>query len=117
LPTAADTWYNVAIVTGNVPTPDGGGTYSGGFENLPRFHEKWRRKKCSIRGSFIKIYDSQIAVSPWSYGGQVYKAPIRDWLFDPDLQSLGNMPPFTPNAVYFRRVTWDDNIEIPFSTQ
>ncbi len=115
LPAASETWYNMAIVTGNVPTPDGGGTYSGGFENLPRFHENWSGRTCSIRGSFIKIYDSEIAVSPWSYGGQVYTAPGRDWLYDPDLQDLANLPPFTPNAVYFRRVTWSDNVAIPFS--
>ncbi|MCA8960804.1 MAG: pilus assembly PilX N-terminal domain-containing protein [Planctomycetes bacterium] len=115
LPTASDTWFNLAIVTGNVPTPDGGGAYSGGFENLPRFHESWSGRTCSIRGSFIKTYDSEFAVSPWSYGGQVYTAPVRDWLYDPDLTDLSNLPPFTPNAVYFRRVTWDDNVAVPFS--
>ncbi|MEM7261553.1 MAG: hypothetical protein AAF488_06140 [Planctomycetota bacterium] len=115
LPAASDTWYNTAIVTGSVPTPDGGGNYSGGFENLPRFHENWSGRTASIRGSFIKIYDSEIATSPWSYGGQVYTAPARDWLYDPDLNGLGNLPPFTPNAVYFRRVTWDDNVAVPFA--
>ena len=114
LPTASDTWYNVLMVTGNTPTPDGGGTYSGGFENLPRFHESWSGKTASIRGSFIKIFESEIAVSPWRYGGNVYKAPARDWLFDPDLNDIDNMPPFTPNAVYYRRVTWDDNVPLPF---
>src|SRR5262249_53691199 len=39
LPVATNTTYNLAFVTGNVPTPNGGGNYSGGFENLPRFHE------------------------------------------------------------------------------
>lgn len=116
LPGASDTLFNLAMVTGNVPTPDGGGSYSGGFENLPRFHENWSGRTCSIRGSFIKIFESEIAVSPWSYGGQVYTAPGRDWLFDPDLNNVANMPPFTPNAVYFRRVTWDDNVPIPFES-
>lgn len=114
LPNAASTTYNVAMVTGNVPTPDGGGAYSGGFENLPRFHESWSGRTCSIRGSFIKIYDSEIATAPWAYGGQVYTAPIRDWQYDPDLNDLGNLPPFTPNAVYFRRVLWSDFVPVPF---
>ncbi|MGE3165596.1 MAG: hypothetical protein AB7O52_11865 [Planctomycetota bacterium] len=115
LPTAASTTFNVAMVTGNVPTPDGGGSYSGGFENLPRFHENWSGRTCSIRGSFIKIFDSEIATSPWAYGGQVYTAPVRDWQYDPDLNDLGNLPPFTPNAVYFRRVLWSDFVPVPFT--
>ena len=41
LPGASQTTYNFAMITGNVRTPDGGGAYSGGFENLPRFHENW----------------------------------------------------------------------------
>ena len=64
LPAASNTSYNLAIVTGKVSTPDGGGNYSGGFENLPRFHENWTGKTASIRGSFINIFDSEIAKSP-----------------------------------------------------
>ncbi len=114
LPGADNTKYNVAMVSGGVPTPDGGGSYSGGFENLPRFHERWSGREAKIRGAFINIYDSDFAVSPWRYGGDVYKAPIRNWEFDEDLQDINNLPPFTPNAVYFRRVLWDDNILLPF---
>ncbi|MEE8143562.1 MAG: hypothetical protein V3T77_10720, partial [Planctomycetota bacterium] len=62
----------------------------------------------------VNIFESEIAASPWRYGGDVYKAPIRNWRFDPDLQDLENLPPFTPNAVYFRRVLWDDNVPPPF---
>jgi hypothetical protein len=115
LPAASNTTYNLAFITGNVPTPDGGGDYSGGFENLPRFHENWTGKTARIRGSFIKIYESEIATSPWYYGGNVYTAPNRDWAFDPALNDLNNLPPFTPSAVYFQRVVWDDRLPIPFS--
>jgi hypothetical protein len=114
LPGAAATQYNLAMVTGNVPTPDGGGSYSGGFENLPRFHENWSGVTATIRGSFIKIFESEIAKGLWEYGGDVYTAPNRDWRYDPDLLNMANMPPFTPNAVYFRRVLWDDSLPLPF---
>jgi hypothetical protein len=110
LPAASATRYNMAVVTGNVPTPDGGGDYSGGFENLPRFHENWNNVKATIRGAFINIFESEYAQAPWIYGGDKYTAPIRDWQFDPDLQDMNNLPPFTPNAVYFRRVIWDDGL-------
>ena len=110
LPNATQTWYNVAVVTGNVPTPDGGGDYSGGFENLPRFHENWSGVKATIRGAFINIFESEIAKSKWVYGGDKYTAPNRDWQYDPALEDMGNLPPFTPNAVYFQRVLWDDSL-------
>lgn len=113
LPAASNTQFNLAIVTGNVPTPDGGGSYSGGFENLPRFHENWTGKTAKIRGSFVNIFESEVAKSPWSYGGSVYTAPVRDWAFDSDLLNTGNLPPFTPNAVYFERVLWDDGVPLP----
>jgi hypothetical protein len=114
LPVASNTTYNVAVVTGNVPTPGGGGNYSGGFENLPRFHENWTGKTAAIRGSFIKIFESEIAKSPWSYGGNVYTAPTRDWQYDQALSDINNMPPFTPSAIYFQRVLWDDRLPMPF---
>ena len=99
LPSAVDTQFNICMVSGNVPTPDGGGNYSGGFENMPRFHERWSGRRATIRGSFISLYESEFGVSPWRYGGDVYTAPIRDWRFDPDLLEMGNLPPFTPNAL------------------
>jgi hypothetical protein len=114
LPVATDTTYNLAFITGNTPTPDGGGAYSGGFENLPRFHERWSGVTAKIRGSFINNYESEVAKSKWRYGGDVYTAPIRDWRYDPDLNDLDNLPPFTPNAVYFKRVLWDDRVPAPF---
>ncbi|MBI4606502.1 MAG: hypothetical protein HY721_31440 [Planctomycetes bacterium] len=115
LPAASNTSYNLAIVTGKVSTPDGGGNYSGGFENLPRFHENWTGKTAKIRGSFINIFDSEIAKSPWRYGGNVYTAPARDWQYDAGLNDLSNLPPFTPSAVYFLRVLWDDRLPVPFA--
>jgi hypothetical protein len=49
------------------------------------------------------------------YGGNVYTAPNRDWQYDPALNDMANMPPFTPNAVYFQRVLWDDRLPLPFT--
>jgi hypothetical protein len=115
LPTAANTTYNLAFVSGMVPTPDGGGNYSGGFENMPRFHENWSGKTATIRGAFINLFASEIAKKPWVYGGNVYTAPNRDWQYDPALNDMANMPPFTPNAVYFERVLWDDRLPLPFT--
>lgn len=114
LPNASDTTWNFAMVTGNVRTPDGGGTYSGGFENLPRFHENWTGRTATILGAFVNMYESSFARSPWRYGADVYTAPNRNWNHDPDFLDPTRLPPFTPNAVYVRRVLWDDNKRVEF---
>jgi hypothetical protein len=115
LPAASNTTFNMAVVSGMVRTPDGGGSYSGGFENMPRFHENWSGKTATIRGAFINLFQSEFAKSPWVYGGNVYTAPNRDWQYDTALNDMNNMPPFTPNAVYFERVLWDDRLPLPFT--
>lgn len=97
LPFASDTTYNLAIVTGNTVTGDSG--YSGGLENLPRFHEDWSGKDATINGSFVNLWESKRATGAWKYGADRYTAPIRDWSYDTDFNNLANLPPFTPMGV------------------
>ncbi|MEM9380529.1 MAG: hypothetical protein AAGB93_11320 [Planctomycetota bacterium] len=110
LPEATETTYNFAMVTGSYDTipidPDnpGGGRYNGGLENLPRFHENWTGVPCNISGSFVNLADSQFATGDWTYGGDRYTAPIRNWQYDPLFNSLDELPPFTPMAVEARDV-------------
>ncbi|MFT7618947.1 MAG: hypothetical protein ACI97A_002595 [Planctomycetota bacterium] len=95
LPSASSTKYNLAFITGNQVTSHG--SYNGGFENLPRFHENWSSQTCKIRGSFVNTWRSSIATGSWFYGGNNYKAPRRDWGFDEDLDL--ELPPYTPIVV------------------
>ncbi len=97
LPKASDTTYNMAIVTGNHETSVG--SYNGGFENLPRIHEKWSTKNCNITGSFVNAWQSRYATGEWSYGGDVYAAPKRNWAYDTFFNDVDNLPPFTPRVV------------------
>ena len=113
VPKAAETEYHLAFITGDIPTPDGGGRYSGGFENLPRFHENWRGVRATIRGAFARLYESKYATGHWGKR-HVYSPPIRDWRFDADLLDVANLPPFTPNTAYVRRLLWDDHHEVTF---
>lgn len=106
LPTAGNTSYNLCFVAGNVPTPNGGGPYSGGFENYVRFHENWSGRNCVIRGSFVSLAESQKARGLWVYGDDNYTAPNRDWDFDPDLNDPSNLPPQTPEVVAAARVSF-----------
>jgi type II secretory pathway pseudopilin PulG len=108
VPAASDTTYNMAIITGQVPTPDGGGPYSGGWENLPRFHENWSGKRCTIRGSFINLWRSYIADGLWGQSG-VYSPPIRDWNFDTDFADPEKpKPPAFLNVISTGRTVYEE---------
>ncbi|MGE4619189.1 MAG: hypothetical protein AAEJ04_05205 [Planctomycetota bacterium] len=105
---ATETTYNMAIITGNVRTPDGGGNYSGGLENLPRFHEKWGSSKpANINGAFINLFQSRVATERWGKSG-VYKPPQRNWYFDDDLLSSSVLRDLFPQAVGIDRLVWEE---------
>ncbi|MBI4388366.1 MAG: hypothetical protein HY582_04930, partial [Candidatus Omnitrophica bacterium] len=99
---ASNTTVNAGFVSGVVPT--NGSQYSGGFENYPRFLEKWTSKNANVSGAFINLWNSQIATGQWVYGGNYYEAPIRNWEYDSNLKS--NPPPFTPVGVEISTKTW-----------
>lgn len=100
LPTASNTTFNVAVLAGNTESVSGAGVYSGGLENLPRFHENWSGKTCTIAGSFVNLWPSKIAKAKWVYGGNIYTAPNRLWDFDQNYKDFKKIPPFTPLAVH-----------------
>ena len=88
---ASNTTVNTAIISGIVPSggyvPVNGvsphdGAYSGGAENFPRFLEAWDGKKFTYYGSMVELYQSKQAIGEWTYGGNVYGAPDRQWYFD-----------------------------------
>ncbi len=93
---ASNTTVNTAFLAGIDPTA--GSQYSGGLENYPRLHETWSGKTITIRGSFVSLWNSQIALGNWVYGAPQYNAPTRNWDYDTSF-STGQLPPFTPWAV------------------
>ncbi len=103
---ASDTEVNAAFIAGIKPTPDGGGNYSGGLENYPRLLEKWSGKTLRIRGSFVELWESDVAEGNWHYGAPYYTAPKRDWDYDTDFNDTSKLPPFTPFAVETEKVVW-----------
>jgi len=107
LPSASETTINAAFITGNQNTE--WGSYNGGLENLPRFHERWSGVPCNIRGSFVNIYVSEIGEGHWSYGGDNYTAPIRNWDYDLDFNDFNYLPPYTPYVVEITRVVQTNN--------
>lgn len=105
LPVATETTYNMALITGGPETtPDV--DYSGGFENLPRFHEDWKNVDANILGSFVKTYGSDFAQGKWVYGSDRYTAPDRNWDYDVSFNNAANLPPFTPNVAQVKNEGW-----------
>ena len=99
---ASSTIFNAAIITGHMETTVGS-QYSGGVENLPRFLEDWSTSTLTYRGSLISLWLSAQATGNWEYGGKVYKAPIRNWLYG---ININNLPPGTPNVRQVQKGEW-----------
>ncbi len=104
LPKATETTYNFAMITGGDETTPG--TYNGGFENLPRFHEDWTKVKCRIAGSFVKIFASDLARAMWRIGGDVYWPPERLWDYDSQFNDPTKLPPYTPIVAQVKASGW-----------
>jgi len=105
---AANTTINAAILSGIVPTNDGGnGRYSGGAENFPRFLERWSNVNFTYYGSMIQLFRSEQFDNPWLGTGSsanVYDAPRRRWFFETGF--LAESPPGTLEAVVYSRGQW-----------
>ena len=106
---ASNTQVNACYMTGNTETGSPGHNYSGGFENLPRFLEKWDSKSFTWRGAAVDLWYSRQSTGAWSYGS-FYTAPNRDWAFDPALLDPNNMPPGTPMVNIVQRMNWSQKI-------
>ena len=97
LPSASSTTYRMAILTGDVEaTAD---AFNGGPHNLPRFHENWSGRTCTIVGSMVALGHSEKATGRFEVYGDYYQAPNRNWSFDTRFSAFENLPPFTPTYV------------------
>jgi hypothetical protein len=104
---ATDTTVNAAFLAGIVPS--GGGYYSGGVENFPRFLENWSGHTFYYNGSMVVMFPSQIATAPWKGTGStwnIYNAPTRNWHFDLNFTNPTRLPPGTPAVRVAIRGAW-----------
>jgi len=101
---AISTTINFSVCAGHVATASGGGTYSGGAENLIRLLEDWSGQSLNFQGSLTSLWQSQMSVQPWS--SSYFVPPDRNFIFDPDLFDVANMPPGTPTVRAFIRWGW-----------
>ena len=96
---AVETTFNGILMTGIVESNNG--TYSGGLQNLFRFHEHWRPNNATLpynfNGSMVCMWTSNIANKPIE-GSYTYQPPKRPW-------SWAQMdPPGLPNLTHLQEV-------------
>ncbi len=113
---AQNTWVNAALLGGVDTTMVG--TYNGGLENYPRFHEDWGGKSLTYQGSFVSLGEPQHVDGIWcgtggngASGCNIYNPPTRLWNFDPAFNDVANLPPLTPRFVYVQQVLFTEDFK------
>lgn len=106
--TAANTTYNMAILSGFMPSgfqPPVGARYgySGGAINFPRFLEDWDSKYCTYFGSMVELFQSKTFTGEWDTG-VIYRPPDRQFNFDTNFRTTP--PPGSLNASSWSRGSW-----------
>jgi hypothetical protein len=106
---AVNTTINAALLSGIVPTNNGGnGRYSGGVENFTRFLEDWGGKSFTYYGSMIELFPSKQGVGSWG-NGAVYVDPAnRFWYYNSALSndSGGDVPGYVSTTAYLQQQRW-----------
>ncbi len=101
------TVINAAFLGGVDTTPEGFvGTYNGGMENYPRFHETWSGQWLRYRGSFVSLGEPEHVQGLWCGTGDtcnIYNPPKRDWNFDTAFNDVANLPPLTPRFTFLKQ--------------
>lgn len=101
---AIDTEVSTALVVGLVPSntiPDGltdrtprdgaNGVNTGGANNFPRMHENWSGDTLYIRGSMVALFESRVAMEPFT-NGRNYGAPTRAWGLHQNFSTVHDLP-------------------------
>jgi hypothetical protein len=114
---ATATWVNAALL-GGVDTTGANsgtqGTYNGGLENYPRFHENWSGITLTYQGSFVSLGTPTHVNGAWTGTGSppdIYNPPTRAWNYDAAFNNAANLPPLTPTFVYVQQVLFTEDFK------
>src|SRR5262249_54918666 len=97
------------------------GSYNGGLENYPRFHENWGGT-LTYNGSFVSLGNPLHSDGAWCGTGgsstaaavtgcNIYNPPTRTWDYDPAFNNVANLPPLTPRFVYVQQVLFTESFK------
>jgi len=94
--------HNPSGLTAGPPSAAANGQGSGGLHNFPRLLEVWGTSGLWIRGSMVAMFESRVAMEPWSL--RVYSAPSRTWGLHENLRSPSHDLPLEPILLGARRL-------------
>lgn len=90
------------------------GQVSGGLHNFPRLLEVWGSGGLYIRGSMVAMFESRVAMEPWSQ--RVYSAPSRTWGLHENLRSAAHDLPLEPVLLGARRLGFKEITAAEYAT-
>lgn len=106
--------HNPATVTDGAPSTGANGQTSGGVHNFPRLLEVWGTAGLYIRGSMVAMYESRVALEPWSL--RCYSAPGRFWGLHQGFRSANHDLPLEPILLGARRLGFKEITASEYAT-
>jgi hypothetical protein len=94
--------HNPTGLTDGPPSTGANGQASGGLHNFPRLLEVWAGAALYIRGAMVAMYESRVAMEPWSL--RIYSAPPRTWGLHQNLRTASHDLPLEPILLGARRL-------------
>jgi hypothetical protein len=94
--------HNPVGLTDGPPSSGANGQGAGGLHNFPRLLEIWGSAGLFIRGSMVAMFESRVAMEPWSL--RYYSAPSRTWGLHQSLRSPSHDLPLEPVLLGARRL-------------
>ena len=94
--------HNPSGLTDGAPSSGANGQTSGGVHNYPRLSEAWSGTGLYIRGSMVAMFESRVAMEPWSL--RVYSGAGRFWGLHESLRSVNHDLPLEPMLINARRL-------------
>ncbi len=104
-----DGFVPASFMSWGTPSRPGNGVNSGGANNFPRLLEAWDGTGLYIRGSMVALFESRVAMEPFT-NGRNYTAPGRFWGLHYNFSQASHDLPLEPivlgsSRVGFRELT------------
>ena len=96
------TGHNPTGLTDGAPSTGSNNQTSGGVHNYPRLSEHWSGTGLYIRGSMVAMFESRVAMEPWSI--RVYSGAGRYWGLHQSLRNVNHDLPLEPMLINARRL-------------
>jgi hypothetical protein len=107
--------HNATGLTDSAPISAGNNQTSGGVHNFPRLAEFWQGTGLYIRGSMVAMFESRVAMEPWSI--RVYTAASRYWGLHQSLRNVNHDLPLEPILLNARRMRFRELTATEYAEQ